>query len=567
MSQRTVAENKKRGQTVDDYYDLGPYSRKITTKSVQAQIWFDRGLNWCYGYNHEESVSCFKKAAEYDPNAAMAYWGIAYAGGPNYNKQWDALDEEDLERTLEQAYGATQSALSKLAGSSAIECALIKALSHRYDSPEPVEDFDSWNDNYARAMRDVYQKYPHDLDVVTLFAEAIMNRTPWALWELDTGKPAEGANTDEAIEVLEKALEQMYEAGDARHPGLLHVYIHLMEMSPHPERALRAGDDLRHLVPDSGHLQHMPTHIDVLCGQYHDVVVSNHRAIVADRKYLERAGANNFYSTYRVHDYHFKLYGAMFLGQQNAALDAADEMIETLSEDFLRIESPPMADWMEGYVPMKVHALIRFGRWQELITTALPEDPELFCVTTAMWHYGKTIAYASRGDIDSAEAEKKLFHQALGRVPETRRLFNNNCREILGIASKMIAGELEYRKGNVELAFNHLRSAVELDDNLPYDEPWAWMQPTRHALGALLLEQGQLEEAEAIYRADLGFDNRLKRSCQHPENVWSLHGFHESLRRQGKHDQADMIEPRVKLAVARADVPIHASCFCRGIDG
>ena len=548
---------------MDDYYDLGVYRRQISTTSPEAQIWFDRGLNWCYGYNHEESVACFEKVAEADPECAMAYWGIGYAGGPNYNKQWDVLDEEDLQRTLDQAYSATQTALSKLPGTTPIERALIEALARRYHSQQPVENFDLWNDDYADAMRAVYHEYTNDLDVVTLFAEAIMNRTPWALWELATGKPAAGADTEEAIEVLEKALAQMYDAGPARHPGLLHIYIHLMEMSPHPERALRAGDDLRHLVPDSGHLQHMPTHIDVLCGHYHDVVESNHRAIIADRKFLERAGADNFYTTYRIHDYHFKLYGAMFLGQQKAAFEAADEMLETLPEEFLRIESPPMADWMEGYVPMKVHALIRFGKWQEIIEAPLPQDPELFCVTTAMWHYAKTVAQASSGNIEAAETEKELFHHAVARVPDTRRLFNNRCLEILGIAAEMVAGELEYRKGNFETAFEHLRKAVNLDDNLPYDEPWAWMQPARHALGALLLEQDHLEEAEAVYRADLGFDDTLNRPCQHPENVWSLHGFHECLRRLGKHTEADMIEPLVHLAMARADAPIKSSCYCR----
>ncbi len=395
------------------------------------------------------------------------------------------------------------------------------------------------------------------------FAEALMNRTAWALWDVKSGEPAEGADTTETIEVLEKAILQMEQAGDERHPGLLHMYIHLMEMSPHPERALRAADALRDLVPDAGHLQHMPTHIDVLCGHYQTVVTSSTQAIAADRKYLEREGPINFYSLYRCHNYHFKLYGAMFLGQYRAALDAANEMIETLPEELLQVEVPPMADWLEGFVPMKQHVMIRFGKWRDIIEQPLPDNPALFCVTTAMIHYAKTIAYATTGDVAAAETEQQRFEVAVQRVPDTRYVFNNTCLDILAVAAEMMSGELEYRKGNFDEAFAHLRKSVELDDNLPYDEPWAWMQPTRHALGALLLEQGRVEEAEAVYRADLGLDATLSRACQHPDNLWSLHGFHECLLRLNKTGEAGMIKLRLDLAMARADVPIQSSCYCR----
>ncbi|MGE4253540.1 MAG: hypothetical protein AB7F09_29430, partial [Parvibaculaceae bacterium] len=399
-----------------------------------------------------------------------------------------------------------------------------------------------------------------DLDIATLFAEAIMNRTPWALWDIATGKPADGADTMEAIHVLERAMAQ---PGGAQHPGLLHMYIHLMEMSPQPEQALRAADQLRSLVPDAGHLRHMSTHIDVLCGHYAATVKSNSDAIVADRKFLEREGPVNFYSLYRCHNYHFKIYGAMFLGQYAPALEAAEEMIATLPEELLRIESPPMADWLEGFVPMKMHVLIRFGKWAEIIAEPLPADAALFLVTTAMIHYAKAVAHAARGNVKAAEAEAALFKAAHARVPPTRYVFNNTCLDILAVATAMMRGEIEYRKGNLQEAFVHLRQAITLDDNLPYDEPWGWMQPTRHALGALLLEQGQVAEAEAVYRADLGLDGTLRRACQHPENVWSLHGFHECLTRLGKTAEAAIIKQRLDIAAARADVSIKASCFCR----
>jgi tetratricopeptide (TPR) repeat protein len=336
-----------------------------------------------------------------------------------------------------------------------------------------------------------------------------------------------------------------------------------MEMSPHPERALRASDWLRGLVPDSGHLEHMPTHIDVLCGHYDSVVKSNDVAIVADRKYLEREGPMNFYTLYRTHNYHFKLYGAMFLGQYETAASAADEMLATIPEELIRVEAPPMADWLEGFVPMKLHVLIRFGKWQEIIDAPMPEDRDLYCVTTAMLHYAKGVAYAATSRVAEATEEQRRFEDAVARVPDTRYLFNNTCLDILAVAREMLAGELEYRKANYDAAFAHLRCSIELDDALPYDEPWGWMQPARHAYGALLLEQGRVEDAEAVYRADLGLDDTLARAYQHPENVWSLHGYHECLLRLGKDAEARMIKQRLDLAAARADVPIVASCFCR----
>ena len=293
-------------------------------------------------------------------------------------------------------------------------------------------------------MREVYRAHLDDHDVAALFAEAIMNRTPWQLWDIKTGNPADGADTAEAIAVLERAMAQ---PRGMQHPGLLHMYIHLMEMSPSPQKALRAADALRDLVPDAGHLVHMATHIDVLCGLYKNVVDSNGRAIVADRKYLAREGANNFYSLYRCHNYHFKLYGAMFLGQLQPALEAADEMIANLPEELLRIESPPMADWLEGFVPMKLHVLIRFGRWTDIIAMPLPADRELFCVTTAMIHYAKAVAHAASGNVAAAEEEARQFDEAFARVPPSRYVFNNTCLDILAIAAEMMRGEIDYRKG------------------------------------------------------------------------------------------------------------------------
>ena len=543
-----------------DYFDLGSFTRPVSTRSAEAQLWFDRGLVWSYAFNHEEAVTCFEAAAAADPDCAMAYWGVAYALGPNYNKPWEFFDDTDLQHTVERTHAAVERAHALCGGVTPTERALIEALRERYPASQAAEDCSVWNAPYAEAMRAVHELAPDDLDIATLYADALMNLTPWQLWDLRTGEPAVGARTLEAKDVLDRALA----AGTGPdHPGVLHMYIHLMEMSPTPEKALSIADRLRGLVPDAGHLHHMPSHLDVLCGDYRRVVSGNSDAIRADEKYLRRAGAMNFYTLYRSHNYHFKIYGAMFLGQARTALETATQLEASIPEELLRVESPPMADWLEGFLAMRVHVLIRFGRWADVLAQPMPSDPELYCVTSAMLHYARAVAYSATGVIAEAEAERELFRSSAGRVPETRMLFNNTCRDILAIASAMLDGELAYRKGEYDVAFASLERSIELDDNLPYDEPWGWMQPTRHAYGALLLEQGRVEEAEAVYRADLGLDDTLPRPLQHPGNVWALHGFHECLVRLGRTGEARIVAQQLTVATALADVPVEASCFCR----
>ncbi len=544
-----------------DYYDLGPYSCPVTTSSADAQRWFDRGLNWVYAYNHCEAVTCFTRAIEADLACAMAHWGVAYALGPNYNLPWHLHDPKGRAQALAGAYDATQQALEHAEHCTPVEQALIRALPARYPARDPIDDMMPWNKDYTNAMREVCAGFPDHLDVRAVFVEAIMNESPWKMWDLKTGEVADGAGTVEAREVLETAFRDQPLSWDR--PGILHLYVHLMEMSPFPELALRAGDRLREIMPDGGHLIHMPTHIDVLCGNYRDVVVYNQKAIVADRKYLAREGAMNLYAAYRTHNHHFAIYGAMFLGQYTPAIEAAQELIDTTPEELLRITTPPMADFIEGYLPMKQHVLVRFGKWQEIVDQALPEDRELYSATTAMMLYAKSVAHSAMGNVAEAEAAKAEFLEAKARVPESRRVHNNTVVDLLDIAEEMLNGELEYRRGNYDVAFAHLRRSVELDDALPYDEPWGWMQPTRHALGALLLEQGHLEEAEAVYRQDLGLDQTLSRACQHPGNLWSLHGLYECLTRRGETVEALHIKQQLDKALARAEVPVHASCYCR----
>jgi len=543
------------------YYNLGSYSKKVSTQSDEAQLWFDRGLIWTYSYNHDQAIECFRKALEHDADCAMAHWGVAYAVGPNYNFEWWMMDSATLTNALETAFDSTQAALALVDAVTAPERALIEALPARYPQRDRIEDQAAWNDDFAAAMKSAYEALPDDIEVATVYAEAILNQTPWKMWDIRNNKVAEGAATLEAQSVLEKFVDTP--AGRA-HPGILHLYVHLMEMSPTPEKALVAGDFLRELVPDAGHLIHMPTHIDIQCGEYRDTLHWNQKGIEADLKIAEREGRLNFYTAYRVHNYHFALYGAMFLGQYEPAMAAAEELIREIPLELLKQESPPMADFIESYISMRTHVQIRFGRWQDIIAEPLPEDPLLYCNTTASLHYAKSVAHAALGDVHQSEQERTKFFEARSKVPDSRYLHNNSCLTLLDVAEQMLDGELEYRKGNYEAAFSHLHKAVELEDGLAYDEPWGWIQPVRHALGALALEQGRIAEAEQAYREDLGLAGNLPRACIHPDNIWSLKGLDACLQRRGVADTAEakMIRQRLELAAARSDLPVGASCHC-----
>jgi tetratricopeptide (TPR) repeat protein len=544
----------------EPYYDLGSYHRPIETPSPQAQVWFDRGMVWAYAFNHEEAIRCFDRALELDPDLAIARWGVAYSIGPNYNKAWEAFDLVDMAASLARA--RMELGLAVQGRASAVERGLIEALRARFptDDPDDTDALGAGHTDYADAMVALAEAYPDDVDVQALAADALVNITAWALWDINTGEPAPGSRVVEAKRILDDALAT---PAGCEHPMILHLYLHAMEMSATPQDALSAADLLRNLVPDAGHLVHMPSHIDVLCGNYRDAVVSNLSAVQVDRRFVEREGPLNFYSLYRAHNLHFVVYSAMFEGSSVIALQAADELSAQLTPELLAIESPPMADWLEAFVPLRIHVLVRFGRWDELIAQPLPEDVDLYCSTATTIHYGRGVAHAAKGQLPQAHAEREAFTETYARIPDTRYLFNNTARDILAIAGEMLDGEIDYREGRFDDAFAHLRRAIELDDSLPYDEPWGWMQPTRHAYGALLLEQGRVVDAAAVYAADLGLDPTLARPCQHPGNVWSLHGYHECLQRLSRTDEAAIIGQQLDLLRSRADVPILASCACR----
>lgn len=529
VSELTAAEQIE----TPPYYDLGGFHYQVTTDSKTAQTWFDRGLAMCYGFNHEEAVRCFEKALVADPGMPMALWGLAYAWGPNINNM---LIEPAQITKAELAVH-----LAKLSSSHAseLERSLIDALALRYATPAP-ENRDPLNQAYADAMREVYQQHGDDPLVATLFAESLMNLQPWKHWTPD-GQP--GPHTREIRKVLETGMQLR-----PTYPSLCHLYIHSMEASPTPELALPAANNLRDALPGQGHLLHMPTHIDIWLGDYEKVIAENKKAIAADKEFLKREGPLNFYSLYRIHNYHFLVYGAMFDGQSELALETARAIKHQVPEPMLRQQ----VDFLDAYMPTDLHVLVRFGRWEEILQQPKPAD--YLPMSRSIWHYTRALAYAATNQVDQAEVEQDAFAEAVELVPDTSFLFQNASAKILEVAEQMIAGEIAYRRGEFDVAFEHLREAVRLDDALNYDEPWGWMQPARHALGALLLEQKQYAEAEATYHEDLR---------RHPNNPWALHGLAECLENQGKEEELAICRQKFAVATKRTDVEIDRSCYCK----
>jgi tetratricopeptide (TPR) repeat protein len=547
-------------------FDLGQHTKQITTSSDAAQEWFNIGLNWCYGFNHEEGVKCFQQALKHDPECVMAHWGVAYGSGPFYNNTWRQFSKAEADKATRLCHDHVLQARGFAHRASGLENALIEALAQRFQEPRGVDGatFDRWDDDYADAMRGVYAAHTDDHDVAAIFAEAMMTRTAWQLWDTKRSIPAVGSDVLEALAVIECSIAIKDAESVRQHPAISHLHIHATEMSDTPERAMRSADILGALCPDAGHMNHMPGHTYVLCGEYEKAKIASEKAIRADDMYVEYAGAFNFYTTARCHDLHLMMYTCMFLGQFTPAIAAANQMCATLSKDVLSVKDrPQLAITMEGYYSMKMHVLVRFGRWQEIVDTPMPDDPVLYCVSTAMHHYAKGVALAALKNFEAAEAQRSCFYLAVKRIPAERKFFNNTAHAILAVGEEMLNGELEYHKGNFNAAFEHLRNSVHRDDNLEYTEPWAWMHPPRHALAALLSEQGHFDEAEDVYRTDLGINGKLKRCAQHPDNVWALHGLVECLRRRGVTDELATFEVKLASALEKTDVPVTSSCLCR----
>lgn len=521
----------RHGTRLFDGLDL--HLRSVTTSSKEAQRWFDQGFLLCFGFNHEEAIRSFQVASELDSSCAMAWWGMALAAGPNINNP--TMDEE---RTR-AAFDAIQVARERMVNASPVERALIEALSKRYVVPAPA-DRRALDEAYANAMREVWKANPTDADVGALFAESMMDLRPWDLWTAD------GAMQPGTLEVLDTLAAVLKLA--PKHPGGNHYSVHAWEASPTPEKALDAANVLRDLVPGAGHLVHMPAHIDLRVGHYADAVLANQRAIEVDRRYMQAGGVHGFNDVYRAHNFHFLQYAAMFEGQSAIAIQAARDSVATIPREVVLA----LPQFLESFQGAPYHALVRFGRWDDILRE--PEPEAVLYSTRVMHHYARGIAFAATGRVDEAQKELAAFDKAFELVPESYLLGNNPTRTVLQVARPMLEGELEYRRGNHERAFELLGDAAKRDDALHYDEPWGWMMPVRHALGALLLEQGRVAEAEQVYRADLE---------RHRENGWALHGLVECLRRSGREALAREMDERFRAAWVRADVEIHASCYCR----
>lgn len=514
------------------YPGFDGYSRTVTTKSPDAQHWFDQGIQLLYGFNHDEAIRSFEKAAEIDPGCAMAWWGAAYARGIHIN------NPEMSEEQSRLAFEAAEKAAQAVDDESPVEAALVKAVQARYGNPVP-KDRSGLDRAYAQAMEQTWHRFPDDPDVGALFAESLMNLQPWDLWTIDA-RPK--GKVMLVLAVLEHVLEKTPD-----HPGANHFYIHAIEASPWPELGTPAAERLRSLVPGSGHLVHMPSHIFMRTGRYDDALTSNQKAIEADEAYFRLAPKPNFYSVYFLHNVHFLAYAAMMEGRYEIAIDAAKKIETRIPPEFLK-NYVKLAD---GLMSTALHVQIRFGKWEEILNAPEPESWRLF--SRAERHFARSIAYSGLRDATQARTELAAMENVAKEMTDDWMMGNNKAQEVIAIARLMALGEVNFAEGKAEEAFGYLRAAVALEEKLRYDEPPGWMQPVRHTLGALLLADGHFVEAETVYRED------LKR---HPKNAWSLLGLKQSLELQGKTSEAASIAEEVARAWARADVKPVASCYC-----
>jgi tetratricopeptide (TPR) repeat protein len=512
-------------------YELGPLARKVTTSSPEAQRYFDQGLAFLYGFNHDEAIRSFSRAAELDPSCAMAWWGVAVANGPHINNP--VLPAERSEAAL----AALARARDAARGASPVEKALIVAQAARYASPPP-EDRRHLELAYANAMRMVWAAFPDDADVGALFAEALADLRPWDLW-LPDGRPQPG--TEELVATLEAVL-----GADPSHPLAAHLYIHAVEASTQPGRADAAADALRDRLPGVGHLVHMPSHIDVRRGRWQEAIAANAKAIAADDSYAARAPEPQFYRLYMAHNHHMLTYAAMMTGQSALALRTIRGMVDAIPLDFYKANA-----FADGFMAMPLEVLMRFGRWDEIL--AAPPFPEFVPISRSLQHYARGVAFAAKDSVKDAEAELLAFREARAKVPKEAFFGNNSGSDVLDVAEGVLRGELLFRSGRREEGIAALREAVAREDKLRYDEPPDWIQPVRHALGAALLSAGRFAEAETAFREDL---EKL------PDNGWGLYGLQRALALQKKRAEAAAVEKRFEAVWSRADLEIRSPCLC-----
>lgn len=515
---------------------MGTYRATCSTNEEAAARWFAQGVTLYWGFNHREAETSLRRALASDSNLAIAHAYIALSLGPNIN---DSAPDPERNRAAHRAAMAAQALVEAGVAVTPRERGIIAAACARTPTAELAADPIVPQRAYADALRTLHAELPADPEVASLFAESLLDLRPWDQWTKD-GRPNEG--TLEAVAAIEQAL-----ARTPDHPGANHLLIHAVEASPTPERDIAAADRLRDLVPGVAHLVHMPSHIDIRTGRYAQAVEANQRAIAADVEYAKLRERGGIYAMYRAHNFHFLVYAAMFEGRKELALDAVTGMENALPASLVA----ELPDVLEAFLATRDHVRVRFGAWDEILAAPMP--PPSQPITLAIRHYARGVAYAAKGRIDEARAEQVAFEHACAAVPETAMVGTNRASVVLAIGRDVLVGEIAYRKGEFDSAFASLRSAVERDDALQYDEPWGWMMPPRHALGALLLEQDHAQEALAVYRDD------LKR---HPTNGWALTGMASALDRLGWKDEATETRRRLSDAFARKDVPIEVSCYC-----
>jgi len=514
--------------------NLGSHTFPVSTKNRQAQLFINQGVNLAYAFNHAESHRAFREAARLAPDLAIAYWGQALVLGPNINALMEPNEEPN-------AFELARKAASLKAKASRRERALIDALLERY-SGKP-EDRRARDAAYAAAMRKVQLQFPDDPDITMFYVESVMDLRPWGYWMGD-GRPHEGI-----AEIV--ALTERMIAKHPRHPGALHMYIHLMEAySPH--RAEKAADTLLTLMPAAGHVVHMPAHIYQRVGRYADAARSNELAIAADEDYISQCRAQGLYPmAYYPHNIHFLWFAATFEGRSAVAIENASKLAAKVDDETLK-QVPLLA----AFRIVPYYALTRFARWDEMLKE--PEPPN-HPFLRGGWHYARGLAFVAKGQIADAERELARVHEILKDKALEQPLFSpNTALAVLSIAPEVLAGEIAAAKKDYDKALAHLSRAVRLEDGLVYTEPSEWHYPPRHALGAVLLEAGRAAEAETVYWEDLR---------KNPDNGWALIGLVQALRAQNKKEDAALAEARLQKAWARADVKPPASRFGRLVAG
>jgi tetratricopeptide (TPR) repeat protein len=511
---------------------LGTTHRKISTQSADAQRFFDQGMRLMWAFNHDESSRSFARAAQLDPRCGICLWGFALTVGPNYNMPMMA------ESRAKAAFQSLQRAVKVEGSATPVERDLIEALRVRY--PEPVA-LDPSNIGpvlraYADAMREVAHRYPNDSDVQTMFAESMMNINAWRLWTPD-GKPAEG--TEEIVSTLEAVL-----ARDPHHPGANHYYVHAIEASPHPEKAVAAAERLRGMMPAAGHLEHMPAHIMQRVGRYEDAAEANRKGAAADRVYFDTTRPLDYYGMYFAHNYQFLAYSAAMEGRRAETLATVQQAGEVFPEQMML--DMPGSDWYgaEAYL-----ALVRFAAWDRILELKAP-NPALKALTGG-YLFARATALAAKGRVAEAQQALQQLEKVRASVePDAGAGINNSVAGVLTLAATVGRARVELAQHKRDRAISTLQQAALLEDGLAYDEPSAWFFPVRHLLGAELIAAGRFKEAEAVYREDLR---------RNPHNGWSLFGLAQALTAQKKTAEAAQVGVQFQQAWKHADIKLASS--------